>query len=67
MKFSEFHSTSSQGKVYCLTSVIEALQAFSSFEPSVKKLALALHAQELGINSLHFYTIALHAGLGGAL
>lgn len=67
MKFSEFNSTSFQGKTYCLTSVIETLQAFSIFEPLVKKLEIALHAQELGINSLHFYAIALHAGLGGAL
>lgn len=66
MKLLEFNSTSFQGRVYCLTSVIEALQTFQGFDSSIKRLAIALHARELSMCELHFYVIAHLAGLGGA-
>lgn len=62
MKY-DFNSTSIQSRIYCLTSVIEALESFKDFDPNIRAAAIALRAKELGINSLHFYAIALHAGL----
>ena len=47
-----------------LTNVIEALEAFQDFDNVVKTAAIALRASELGVAQLHFYAIALHAGLG---
>lgn len=61
MKFIRFNSSTFQGRVYCLTSVIEALKSFQDFSPNIRSAALALHAQELGINSLH---LALLGGEG---
>jgi hypothetical protein len=52
--------------VPCLTKIIEALEAFQSFEPDTRAAAIALFASDLGIAALHFYAIALYAGLGGA-
>lgn len=49
----------------CLTSIIEALEIVQYFEPTVRAAAISLHARELGISQLHFYAIALYAGLGG--
>lgn len=49
----------------CLTSIIEALEAFQEFEPEVRAAAIALRAKELSISQMHFYAIALYAGLGG--
>ena len=63
MKFLRFNSTSNQDRVYCLTSVIEALKSFQDFDPNIRAAAIALHAQELGIGELHFYVIAHLAGL----
>lgn len=51
----------------CLTSIIETLEYFQDFESKVKATAIALYAAELGINKLHFYTIAHHAGLLGGV
>ncbi len=65
MKFIHFNSTTFQGRVYCLTSVIDALKSFQDFSPNIKTAAIALHAQELGINSLHYYAIAHLALLRG--
>ncbi|PSB27930.1 hypothetical protein [Chlorogloea sp. CCALA 695] len=65
MKFFHFNSTSVERPIYCLTSVIEALRSFQNFNPNIRAAAIALHAQELGINSLHYYAIAHLAGLGG--
>jgi hypothetical protein len=56
-----------------LTLVIQALEQFQGFSKNIQACAIALHAQELGINSLHYYAIAqartqgfAHlAGLGG--
>lgn len=65
MKFLGFNSTPII-QSYCLTSVVEALQAFQDFEPSIRRSAIALHARELGICEIHFYRIAHLASLGGA-
>lgn len=51
----------------CLTSIIEALEAFRDFEPETRAAAITLYASELNIATLHFYAIALYAGLGGAV
>lgn len=63
MKLCEFNSTSFQGRVYCLTSVTDALKNFRDYKPHIRAAAIALHAQELGICELHFYAIAHLAGL----
>lgn len=49
----------------CLTSILEALETFQDFEPDVRAAVIALRAKELGVSRLHFYAIALYAGLGG--
>jgi hypothetical protein len=54
-------------KIPCLTSIIEALEYFQNFESKVRASAIALYAAELGINKLHFYAIAHHAGLLGGV
>jgi hypothetical protein len=46
-----------------LTILIEALENFQQFEPTVKARAIALYASELGIPQLHLYAITLQAGL----
>lgn len=61
-KFSLIPSTS---KIPCLTTLVDILEDFWQFDPAVRERAIALHAKELGINKLHFYAIALHAGLEG--
>ena len=48
-----------------LSDIIQALENFQDFEPSIRTAAIALHASELSVCQLHFYVIALHAGLGG--
>lgn len=48
------------------TFIVEALESFQSFDPASRRFAISLYAAELGINQLHFYAIALHAGLEGA-
>lgn len=48
----------------CLTKIIEALEAFQTFESDTRSAAVALYASELGITTLHFYAVALYAGLG---
>ena len=48
---------------FCLTYIIEALESCQSFSPATRDFAIKLHASELGTNSLHFYAIALQAGL----
>ena len=63
MNFSTVDFTPIWGRSYCLTSVIEALESFKDFSPTTRAAAIALRAKGLGINSLHFYMIALHAGL----
>ncbi|MGL4621488.1 MAG: hypothetical protein ACRCZS_20915 [Chroococcidiopsis sp.] len=70
MKLFVFNSTSIT-EIYCLTSVIEVLQAFQDFEPSVRRSAIALYSSELAsmhgwqqsTAELHLYAIAFHAGL----
>lgn len=62
MKFYHFNPTSIT-EIYCLNSVIESLRSIQDFEPSVRKLAIALHAQALGICELHFYAITHLADL----
>ncbi len=52
-------------KLSALTNVIEALEAFQDFDNVVKTAAIALRASEMGLTQLHFYAIALHAGLEG--
>jgi hypothetical protein len=47
--------------------MIESLEYFQDFESKVRAAAIALYAAELGINKLHFYTIAHHAGLLGGV
>lgn len=49
-----------------LSDIIQALENFQDFETAVKSSEIALHALELGVCQLHFYAMALHAGLGGA-
>ena len=49
----------------CLTLIIEALEAFQDFSPTIRTAAIALCASELNISQLHFYAIALYADLGG--
>lgn len=50
----------------CLTCLVETLENFQNFEPTVRRFAIALHATELGISELHCYRIeAAHAGLLG--
>ncbi len=56
-----------KSKIPCLTSIIEALEYFQNFESKVRASAIALYAAELGINKLHFYAIAHHAGLLGGV
>lgn len=46
--------------------IIQALEVFQGFEPATRTAAIALYASELGVCQMHFYAIALHAGLGGA-
>lgn len=48
-----------------LSDIIQTLENFRDFEPAVRATAIALRASELGISQMHFYVIALHAGLGG--
>jgi hypothetical protein len=64
MKVFHFNPTSIT-EIYCLNSVIEELRSIQDFEPSVRKLAITLHAKDLGICELHLYAIAHLAGLGG--
>lgn len=47
-----------------LSDIIQALENFQDFEPAARTAAIALQASELGISQMHFYAIALHAGLG---
>lgn len=73
--FAQTHRTTQEIQVFlgsdaiapccCLTSIIEALEAFQEFEPEVRAAAITLRALELGISQLHFYAIAFYAGLGG--
>lgn len=56
---------SCNSNIPCLTQIIEALEAFQEFEPDTKAAAIALYASELDVATLHFYAIALYAGLGG--
>lgn len=57
---------SCNSNIPCLTKIIEALEAFQGFELDTRAAAIALHASELDVATLHFYAIALYAGLGGA-
>ena len=61
----EFSGSDAIAPCSCLTSIVEALEAFQEFEPEVRAAAIALRAKELGISQMHFYAIALYAGLGG--
>ena len=57
-------SFGSNATEYPLTSIVEALEAFQHFEPKVRAVAIALRASQLSVSQLHFYMIAIHAGLG---
>ena len=48
-----------------LTAIAEALEKYQFFAPVTRATATALYAAELNTNSLHFYAIALQAGLRG--
>jgi HKD family nuclease len=49
-----------------ITTIIEALENFEDSDLNIRAAAIALRATELGINQMHFYAIAFHAGLGVA-
>jgi hypothetical protein len=42
------------------------LENFEDSDLNIRAAAIALRATELGINQMHFYAIAFHAGLGVA-
>ncbi len=54
-------------KLLALTTIVEALERFQAFEPTVRAAAIALYASELDIARLHLYAIAHHAGLLGGV
>ncbi len=54
-------------KLPSLDAVINALEAFQCFEPQVKKTAIVLYANEIGIPQIHFYAIAAILASEGAL
>lgn len=67
MNFPAFNLTLIPGtsKIPCLTSLVDTVENFWHFDPVIRETAIALHASELNISELHFYAIALHAGLEG--